>query len=177
MPFCASGAAIEYNFDLGPTDILADGGKGSFFWDADSQAISQLSWDFGNGFAGYVDDSRMNWAEVFQGGTFAQFTFNILTGENVHPAACGGGVSGCSVGFFDFNGLSGFPAAGGLMGFNVDNLGIRGYHVRLPGEVFGHEGSFTAAVPAPARVPEPGMLSLIAMSLAGVWLMRRKRAA
>ena len=175
-PITVIATPVKHAFDMGPSDIFASGGNGSFFWDTDTSSISNLTWDFGNGRVGGVDDVRANWSQDVFGGTLAEFTFDILAGSGVHPLNCGGGATGCAFGFDASHGVvpGGFPGPLGDMAFAVDNL-VLAYQVRLNLFELPHEGFFSTATATPAAVSEPGTLSMLAAGIAALFFARRKR--
>jgi len=174
FPIWAAAAPVQYTFQMGPSDILSDGGTGSFFWDSNTATISQLRWDFGSGRTGGVDDSLANWSQPFVGTTVGVFTFDILTG--LGGVGCGE-TSSCVSGFYSFNGLFGFPdpAPGGNIGFEAQNIGVHDYQVRLNSDDDVHYGSFSVATIAPVTVAEPGILPLMGTGLAFLLVRSRRR--
>ena len=172
-PFAASAALLEYKVTFGANAGDADGGVGGFYWNDSTHLISNLSWDFGGGNSGGIDDTKINWSfEVF-GGTLAEFFFEILTGQDVSPAACSTLLTGCGQSF-DAPEVFGYPPTS--ISFNdVVTTGALQYSINGAFPVPSVFGSFsTEFVGQVAQVPLPGTLALIAIAACGYGFSTRR---
>jgi hypothetical protein len=184
VPALANATPMQWVFDFGPSfDGQISSGTGSFYWDADTHAMSNLSWDLGEGRVGSVPDSTVDWDRPGPGGgTLAEFAFEVLTGLDTWAgAACGDGITGCIFGLVHEddnqqypNMLVGWPFQ--MMNFSLMDDGLAQYSFALPGDQNPHYiGTRTLATLAPSAVPEPGTLALLgAAALAFAFWKRRK---
>jgi hypothetical protein len=171
-PASALAMPVQYTFEFGATDIDADGGIGSLYWDTDTHSLSNLTWDFGAGRTGGILDSMASWSSHALGtsGTHAEFVFEILSGQDVFlPIPCGTSAA-CSAGF-GVPLLFGWP--GSSISFSLNNVGTHSYDVLVNGTY--HHGSLSNAVAT--AVPEPTPWVLVTAGLATVALLRRRRAS
>jgi hypothetical protein len=173
-PAAAFAVPVNYTFNLGATtDNFSSGGTGSFFWDADTHELSNLTWDFGNGLVGGAIDAAQNWGSVVFGGTRAEFAFEIFTGQDVHPSGCGTGP-GCGV-TFSGSGVFGSLA---LVEFGVGSGFVRNFNYAVSANDWPccHSGTLATATVSPtSEVPEPGTVSLLIGAISALALTRRRR--
>lgn len=162
---------VNYTFEFSPFDTDPDGGIGSLYWDADTHSLSNLTWDFGEGRVGGIIDSSATWSRSAHGGTVAEFTFAVLSGEDVHPSHCGILV-GCIVNFPLASGLGSMDGYPYGMQFTLFAGGSRTFSI-YDGDS-SHGGTIPRAASAVA-VAEPGTWALLMSGLAGLVLLRRKR--
>jgi hypothetical protein len=74
-PLTAQAVPVSYDITFGGNAADADGGIGSFIWDGDTHALSNIVWDFGGGplGSGAIDDANAGWSDPVFGGTAAEF--------------------------------------------------------------------------------------------------------
>ncbi|MDH3282343.1 MAG: PEP-CTERM sorting domain-containing protein [Gammaproteobacteria bacterium] len=179
-PMSAQAVPTVYQITFGPTVVTPAGGTGSFAWDSSTQLISDLMWDFGPGMMGSLDDTLFDWTAPIDGGTTAQYLFEILTGEDTHPNVCGA----CPFSFA----TDGFPATGGRLAFKSDVFNVRTFEVMLNLEGAAVAGEFSVSRlsdptmppdnsegPPVSSIPEPATLGLLGLGLVGLLLVRRRK--
>lgn len=165
--------AVPVDYSLVYTGAVGASGSGSFSWDSATSAFTNFRWNFAspeNSLVAGPDDTLManNWGRAIFGGTMGQFLFEILTGEDVHPAGCSA-QSRCS--FSSFNISSSLLSS---VEFSTLGGGLTQYLFRNGSQVlFSGSLSLTRAL----AVSEPLPLSLFGIGLLGLALRRRKAAA
>lgn len=163
-------SAMIITYDLSFTGDLS--GTGVFIYDdtAGSEAVHELSWDFGGGLSGNVLEAF--WAGFSTTGAIS--VFETITGvpENV--------ISGFAI---SLPNLSGFPSEeigfyrpktlGGAQQWTACGTGggVGSGNCGLPNIYY--QGEYSAAL---RSVPEPSTLGLLGAGLTGFWI-RRKCAA
>lgn len=172
LPLAAQAIPIRYDITFSSNALDADGGVGSFFRDDTTHLISNVTWDFGGGNTGGIDDAIMNWSAIVFGGTASDFFFEILTGQDVHPTSCGTSGVTCSTGANAVSGLFGYPDKVMLFAFGtalgpdphtyvmqfLNNTEVRGsYSTKLA-----------------IAVPEPGTFGLLTLGLFAIGWARRR---
>ena len=168
MPANAAAAPIRYQITFGATATEPAGGIGFFFRDDVTGLLSGFSWDFGGNTGGIVDAS-VDWSAPTFGGTLSDFVFEILTLQDVSPAACTDLNNSCSHGFGGPQ-LFGYP---GDQIFFRDQLNTNAQLYVLGAN--GPEGSFSTQLAPRVVVPEPGTLALLALGMCGTRQIRRRR--
>ena len=167
VPATADAAPIRYQINFGATATDPAGGTGFFFRDDVTELLSDFTWDFGGGNTGGLVDASIDWAAPVFGGTLSNFLFEILTLQDVHPAACSTVLIGCSQGF-NAGQVFGYP--GGFFAFEDQvNTNAQTYFSAATGST----GSFSTQL-APRVAPEPGTLALLALGMCGAYARRRR---
>jgi hypothetical protein len=145
---------------------IGPAGTGSFAWDSVTSQFSNFNWNFGGS-----TDTLManNWRSSIFGGTMGQFLFEILSGEDVHPAACSAN-SRCS---FSTGNLTSSLLTSAE--FRTIAPGMTEYLFRNGANIlFNGTLSVTRILATPAQaVTEPFTLSLMGAALLGLALRRR----
>jgi hypothetical protein len=143
-------------------------GAGSFSWDPATSAFASFNWNFSPpGLLPSPDDALManNWGRSIFGGTLGQFLFEILTGEDVHPAGCSA-QSRCT--FSSFN----------ITSSSLTSVEFRSFGGGMSEYVFRNEGSVLfsgmLSLNRALAVSEPLSLSLFGIGLLGLAFRRRR---
>jgi len=164
MSFGARAVPVDYSVVYSGTNV-GSAGSGSFSWDADTSAFGNFNWNFSP-----ATDTLManNWRNAIFGGTMGQFLFEILTGEDVHPAGCSA-ASRCS--FSSFNIKSSLLTS---VEFSTLGGGLTEYLFRNGASVL-FSGTLSATrMTRMLAVTEPVTMSLIGVGLLGLAFIRRK---
>jgi hypothetical protein len=157
----ARAVPMDYSVVYNGTSI-GPASTGSFSWDPETSAFSNFTWNFSS-----TADTLManNWRTSIFGGTMGQFLFEILTGEDVHPAGCSAGAR-CS--FSSANIRSSLLTS---VEFRTLSPGMSEYLFRNGASVL---FSGTLSVTRVLAVSEPLTVCLIGIGLLGLSLRRRK---
>ena len=163
----AGGAnAVPVDYSVVYTSSSAgQSGTGSFSFDSDTSAFSSFSWDLASG-----TDMLManNWRASIFGGTMGRFLFEILTGEDVHPAACTAN-SRCT--FSSANITSNLLTS---IEFRTLATGMTEYLFRNGSTLLFNGTLSVNRVQIAQAVSEPFTLGLLGIGLLGIGLRRRK---
>ena len=166
MPIAASAVPVKYDLVF----EAATPGSGSFLWDADSGSISDFGWDFGAGVSGSLRNG-IDWLAPVFGSTRGRFFFELITGENAHPAGCDG-IDACGASYLG-NDVIGFPSLVASFSRNNPLFDFARYfflgpdsHI-LSGNVI--------ATRAPVSVPEAGTLVMLTLGLLALLVVSRVR--
>jgi hypothetical protein len=179
LPFTTQASPLQYQISFGANIDDPDGGVGSFYWDSDLHSISGLTWNFGDGLTGGVDDSVGVWSQLLPpsiGGTISELFFEIVMQQDVHPLGCTSPTQGCGQGFSAYNGMYGsYPAID--INFVDEAVGAGGlyYYLRVSANKW-IAGTFTTRFigtsppTPPVSVPEPPGIAIIVLGLIGLLL-------
>jgi hypothetical protein len=152
--FTAQAIPITYDFEL-----VGGFGAGSFVYDADTPTLSDFNISLDEFFFGALDLSVLPESDEF-----SNLLFEILTGENAHPASCTDPDGACVFNTFDLEFLFqlGFERTG-------DEARLAFFDLNT-GDVF--ISDFTAQRRAVA-VAEPAALYLVGLGLLALGLIVR----
>jgi len=159
----ANAHAIPTNFS-----VIYDGsrvggaGTGAFTFDAATSQLTDFTFTFGA-----VTGSLPNQDLTFPigGAPFANFVFEILSGQDAHPVPCGTTAS-CGANFLAVSELVRFA----MFSRNVGDM-LAGYEFRDSARSLVFAGMLSVQ-----QVPEPASLVLMGLGVLGIALVRRRRA-
>jgi hypothetical protein len=159
-PMAASAVPVEYDLVF----EASTPGSGSFHWDEDTGTISDFGWDFGAGVTGALRN-EIDWRVPVFGSTRGRYFFELITGENAHPAGCDG-IDVCSASFLSSDVL-GFPSV--LANFSRDNQLFDSARYFFLGSDSRILSGALIATRAPASVPEAGTLGMLMLGFLALW--------
>lgn len=161
----SSANATPLHYALAFTDNGGETASGSYWWDETTETMSGLEWSFAGGSGGFLDSTLARTGyfpgsvdsvgELFERLFSAPMDYMLETG-----------LYGLGYGYFPAD-FYGYP--GGFVAFGYDRGDASAYYRFFDASwnLIG-EGSV-------CRVPEPGVLALLAGGVAAVGLRRRRR--
>jgi hypothetical protein len=167
-PMAALAAPVKYDLVF----EAATPGSGSFHWDEEVGTFSGFDWDFGAGLSGSLRD-EINWLAPVFGSTRGRYFFELITGEDAHPAGCDT-TSVCSASF-QSNEVIGFPSV--LANFSRDNQLFDTARYFFLGSNSRIVSGNLIATRAPVSVPESGTLVMLTLGLIALSITSRVRSS
>jgi hypothetical protein len=163
LSLASTARAIPLNFEVTYDGSVAGiAGSGSFNYDADTTSFSNFMLSFGDSSAVVP---LVNGGRAAFGGTLGQFLFEILTGMDVHPVACG--VVSCS---FTTSPQTALVTSASFTR-NINNNPLAGYRFLDSAQDVVFAGSLSVR-----QVPEPATVALVGLGLLGLVLARLIRS-
>ena len=161
----ATGAhAIPINFNVAYDGSgLGGAGTGSFSFDQATSQVADFTFTFG-AFTGSLPNQDLSFP-VF-GAPFGQFFFEILSGQDVHPASCGIALT-CGANLLALSDLVRFA-----MFTRSQASPLAAYEFRDGARALVFSGLLSVQ-----QVPEPAGLALLGLGILGIAFTRRQRRA
>jgi hypothetical protein len=159
----ANAHAIPVNFSVAYDGSRVGGaGTGAFTFDVATSQLTNFSFTFGD-----VTGSLPNMDLSFPigGAPFANFVFEILSGQDISPVPCGI-TTNCGANFIAVSQLVQFA----MFNRTIGNA-LAGYEFRDSARALVFAGMLSVQ-----QVPEPAGLALIGLGLLGMGLLRKRRA-